>query len=130
MSGLSTTGSTVLAGLDTLPHALNMWRASLSWLGGMGIIVMAVAILPLLGIGGMEMYRSETPGPSRMPTYAAHRQTAQLLWFVYAGLTALAPCACGPRACAGSMPSATPSRRFRSARSPPTMPASVIFSRR
>ncbi len=90
MSGLSTTGSTVLFGLDALPHALNMWRASLSWLGGMGIIVMAVAILPLLGIGGMEMYRSETPGPVKDAKLTPRiAQTAQLLWFVYAGLTAV-----------------------------------------
>ncbi len=90
MSGLSTTGSTVLFGLDTLPHALNMWRASLSWLGGMGIIVMAVAILPLLGIGGMEMYRSETPGAVKDAKLTPRiAQTAQLLWFVYAGLTAV-----------------------------------------
>ena len=97
MSGLSTTGSTVLYGLDHLPHALNMWRASLSWLGGMGIIVMAVAILPLLGIGGMEMYRSETPGPVKDAKLTPRiAQTAQLLWFVYAGLTAL--CAIALRA--------------------------------
>ncbi len=90
MSGLSTTGSTVLFGLDALPHAINMWRASLSWLGGMGIIVMAVAILPLLGIGGMEMYRSETPGPVKDAKLTPRiAQTARLLWFVYAGLTAL-----------------------------------------
>jgi trk system potassium uptake protein TrkH len=90
MSGLSTTGSTILFGLDALPHAINMWRASLSWLGGMGIIVMAVAILPLLGIGGMEMYRSESPGPVKDNTLTPRiAQTARLLWFVYAGLTAL-----------------------------------------
>ena len=89
MSGLSTTGATVLSGLDALPHAINLWRASLSWLGGMGIIVMAVAILPLLGIGGMEMYRSETPGPVKDAKLTPRiAQTAQLLWFVYAGLTA------------------------------------------
>ena len=97
MSGLSTTGSTVLYGLDGLPHALNMWRASLSWLGGMGIIVMAVAILPLLGIGGMDMYRSETPGPVKDAKLTPRiAQTAQLLWFVYAGLTAV--CAVALRA--------------------------------
>ena len=90
MSGLSTTGSTILSGLDALPHAVNLWRASLSWLGGMGIIVMAIAILPLLGIGGMEMYRSETPGPVKDAKLTPRiAQTAQLLWFVYAGLTAL-----------------------------------------
>jgi trk/ktr system potassium uptake protein len=89
MSGLSTTGSTVLAGLDALPHALLMWRAALSWLGGMGIIVMAVAVLPLLGIGGMEMYRSEAPGAVKDAKLTPRiAQTAQLLWFVYAGLTA------------------------------------------
>ncbi len=89
MSGLSTTGSTVLAGLDGLPHAVNMWRASLSWLGGMGIIVMAIAILPLLGIGGMEMYRSETPGPVKDAKLTPRiAQAAKLMWFVYTGLTA------------------------------------------
>ena len=61
MSGLSTTGSTVLSGLDSLPRAVVLWRHALSWLGGMGIIVMAVAILPLLGIGGMQMYRADSP---------------------------------------------------------------------
>src|SRR5437016_9336339 len=62
MSGLTTTGSTVLSGLDRLPPSLNFWRAALHWYGGLGIIVMAVAILPLLGVGGMQMYRAETPG--------------------------------------------------------------------
>jgi trk system potassium uptake protein len=63
MSGLSTTGATVISGLDTLPHTVNLWRHALHWLGGMGIIVLAVAILPLLGVGGMQMYRAEAPGP-------------------------------------------------------------------
>lgn len=97
MSGLTTTGATVLTGLDAMPHAVILWRAALSWLGGMGIIVMAVAILPLLGIGGMEMYRSETPGPVKDAKLTPRiAQTAQLLWFVYAGLTAL--CAIALRA--------------------------------
>ena len=97
MSGLTTTGATVLTGLDALPHAVILWRAALSWLGGMGIIVMAVAILPLLGIGGMEMYRSETPGPVKDAKLTPRiARTAQLLWFVYAGLTAL--CAIALRA--------------------------------
>ncbi len=74
MSGLSTTGATVLSGLDTLPRAVIIWRHALSWLGGMGIIVMAVAILPLLGIGGMQMYRADTPGPRQgHQARAAHR---------------------------------------------------------
>jgi trk system potassium uptake protein TrkH len=97
MSGLSTTGATVLSGLDSLPRALILWRHALSWLGGMGIIVMAVAILPLLGIGGMQMYRADTPGQVKdaklAPRIAA---TARLLWFVYAGLTGL--CAIALRA--------------------------------
>ena len=65
MSGLSTTGATVLSGLDALPHSINLWRHALSWLGGMGIIVLAVAILPLLGVGGMQLYRAGAPGPVR-----------------------------------------------------------------
>ena len=62
MSGLSTTGATVLSGLDRLPHSINLWRHALSWLGGMGIIVLAVAVLPLLGVGGMQLYRAGAPG--------------------------------------------------------------------
>jgi len=90
MSGLSTTGSTVLSGLDTLPRALVLWRHALSWLGGLGLIVMAVAILPLLGIGGMQMYRADAPGPIKDAKLAPRiMQTARLLWFVYVGLTAV-----------------------------------------
>ena len=65
MSGLSTTGATVLSGLDRLPHSINLWRHALSWLGGMGIIVLAVAVLPLLGVGGMQLYRAGARAPSR-----------------------------------------------------------------
>jgi len=90
MSGLSTTGSTVLSGLDSLPRALVLWRHALSWLGGLGLIVMAVAILPLLGIGGMQMYRADAPGPVKDAKLAPRiMQTARLLWFVYVGLTAV-----------------------------------------
>jgi trk/ktr system potassium uptake protein len=90
MSGLSTTGSTVLSGLDALPRALVLWRHALSWLGGLGLIVMAVAILPLLGIGGMQMYRADAPGPIKDAKLAPRiMQTARLLWFVYVGLTAV-----------------------------------------
>lgn len=63
MSALTTTGATVLTGLDSLPHSLLFYRQLLQWLGGMGIIVLAVAILPMLGVGGMQLYRAETPGP-------------------------------------------------------------------
>src|SRR5271156_101415 len=87
-SGLTTTGGTVLSGLEYLPHSINLWRHLLSWLGGMGIIVLAVAILPLLGVGGMQIYRAEMPGPMK-DTKLTPRigQTAKLLWAVYAGLT-------------------------------------------
>jgi trk system potassium uptake protein TrkH len=90
MSGLSTTGSTVITGLDKLPHTVNLWRCALHWLGGMGIIVLAVAVLPLLGVGGMQMYRAETPGPVKDAKLTPRiTETAKALWMVYAGITAL-----------------------------------------
>jgi trk system potassium uptake protein len=88
-SGLTTTGGTVLSGLELLPRSINLWRHLLSWLGGMGIIVLAVAILPLLGVGGMQIYRAEMPGPMKDAKLTPRiGQTAKLLWAVYAGLTA------------------------------------------
>ena len=63
MSGLTTTGATVLTGLDFLPQSILFYRQQLQWFGGMGIIVLAVAVLPMLGVGGMQLYRAETPGP-------------------------------------------------------------------
>jgi len=90
MSGLTTTGATVLSGLDALPHAINLWRHALHWLGGMGIIVLAVAVLPLLGVGGMQMYRSEAPGAVKDAKLTPRiTETARILWFVYAGITAV-----------------------------------------
>ena len=89
MSGLTTTGSTVLSGLDTLPPSLNFWRHSLHWFGGLGIIVMAVAVLPLLGIGGMQLYKAEAPGPIKNEKLAPRiTETAKSLWLVYATITA------------------------------------------
>ncbi|MGH8262300.1 MAG: TrkH family potassium uptake protein [Steroidobacterales bacterium] len=88
VSGLTTTGATVLNGLDQLAASLNFWRHLLHWIGGMGIIVLAVAILPLLGVGGMQLFRAETPGPmkdSKLTPRIAH--TAKALWYVYAGIT-------------------------------------------
>jgi trk system potassium uptake protein len=88
MSGLSTTGSTILVGIEGLPHAVNLWRCALHWLGGMGIIVLAVAILPLLGVGGMQMYRAETPGPVKDAKLTPRiTETARALWIVYAGMS-------------------------------------------
>jgi trk system potassium uptake protein TrkH len=88
-SGLTTTGGTVLSGLEFLPRSINLWRHLLSWLGGMGIIVLAVAILPMLGVGGMQIYRAEMPGPMKDSRLTPRiGQTAKLLWAAYAGLTA------------------------------------------
>ena len=90
MSGLTTTGATVLTGLDDLPQAVNLWRHALNWYGGMGIIVLAVAILPILGVGGMQLYKAETPGPIKESKLTPRiTQTAKYLWLLYAGLTAL-----------------------------------------
>ena len=88
MSGFTTTGATVLFGLDTLAPSLNLWRHELNWIGGLGIIVLAVAILPLLGAGGMQLYKAEIAGPvkdSKLTPRIA--ETARLLWLVYAGIT-------------------------------------------
>lgn len=88
MSGLSTTGSTIITGIDALPHAVNLWRCALHWIGGMGIIVLAVAVLPLLGVGGMQMYRAEAPGPVKDAKLTPRiTETAKALWLVYAGIT-------------------------------------------
>ncbi|MDD3517366.1 MAG: TrkH family potassium uptake protein [Chromatiales bacterium] len=88
MSGLTTTGATLLVGLDELPKSILFYRQQLQWLGGMGIIVLAVAILPMLGVGGMQLYRAETPGPVKdnklTPRIA---ETAKALWYIYLGLT-------------------------------------------
>jgi trk system potassium uptake protein TrkH len=84
MSGLSTTGATVLVGVDGLPPSINLWRHALNWYGGMGIIVLVVAILPLLGVGGMQVYKAETPGPMKDEKLTPRiTQTARALWFVY-----------------------------------------------
>jgi trk system potassium uptake protein len=89
MSGLTSTGSTVLVGLDNLPPSLNFWRHSLQWFGGLGIIVMALAVLPLLGVGGMQLYKGETPGAVKDEKLAPRiAETAKSLWLVYALITA------------------------------------------
>jgi trk system potassium uptake protein TrkH len=88
MSGLTTTGATVLTGLDSLPPAINLWRHELNWLGGMGIIVLAVAILPLLGIGGRQLFKAETPGPMKDSALTPRiTETARNLWLVYLSIT-------------------------------------------
>ncbi|MBT4075191.1 MAG: potassium transporter, partial [Gammaproteobacteria bacterium] len=88
ISGLTTTGATVIVGLDDLPHSILFYRQFLQWLGGMGIIVLAVAVLPMLGIGGMQLYRAETPGPVKDTKLTPRiTETAKALWYIYLGLT-------------------------------------------
>jgi trk system potassium uptake protein TrkH len=88
VSGLTTTGATVLTGLDDLPQSILYYRAQLHWLGGMGIIVLAVAILPMLGVGGMQLYRAETPGPMKDSKLTPRiTETAKALWLIYVGLS-------------------------------------------
>jgi trk system potassium uptake protein TrkH len=88
ISGLTTTGATVITQLEELPRSILYYRQQLQWLGGMGIVVLAVAVLPLLGIGGMQLYRAETPGPvkdSKLTPRIA--ETAKALWYIYLSLT-------------------------------------------
>jgi len=88
ISGLTTTGATVMTGLDELPRAILYYRQQLQWLGGMGIIVLAVAVLPMLGVGGMQLYRAETPGPVKDTKLTPRiTETAKALWYVYLAFT-------------------------------------------
>lgn len=87
-SGLTTTGATVITGLDELPKSILYYRQQLQWLGGMGIIVLAVAIMPMLGVGGMQLYRAETPGPLKDTKLTPRiTETAKALWYIYLTLT-------------------------------------------
>ena len=92
ISGLTTTGATILTGLDELPRSILYYRQQLQWFGGMGIIVLAVAVLPMLGVGGMQLYRAETPGPVKDSKLTPRiTETAKALWYVYLSITV----ACG-----------------------------------
>ncbi|MDP1536118.1 MAG: potassium transporter TrkG [Burkholderiales bacterium] len=92
VSGLTATGATVLSGLDLLPPSVNVWRTELQWLGGMGVIVLVVAILPMLGVGGRQISKAEIPGPMKDEQLTPRvAQTAKGLWLIYAVLTV----ACG-----------------------------------
>ena len=88
ISGLTTTGATVLTGIDDLPESIRYYRQQLQWLGGMGIVVLAVAVMPMLGVGGMQLYRAETPGPIKNTKLTPRiTETAKALWYIYFGLT-------------------------------------------
>lgn len=87
MSGFTTTGASILTDIEALPHGLLFWRSFTHWLGGMGIILLSLAILPLLGIGGMQLFKAEVPGPSPDKLSPRIRETAKLLWAVYLLIT-------------------------------------------
>ena len=88
VSGLTTTGATILTQIDQLPKSILFYRSQLQWFGGLGIIVLAVAILPLLGVGGMQLYKAETPGPINDNKMTPRlTQTAKALWYVYLSIT-------------------------------------------
>ncbi len=87
ISGFTTTGATVFGDIEALPHGILLWRSFTQWLGGMGIIVLGIAILPYLGVGGMQLFKAEVPGPTPERLQPRIAQTAKLLWYVYAGMT-------------------------------------------
>lgn len=87
ISGFTTTGSSILADIESLPHGILFWRSLTQWLGGMGIIVLSLAILPVFGIGGMQLFMAEVPGPTPDKISPRIRQTAKTLWIIYLGFT-------------------------------------------
>lgn len=89
MSGFTTTGASILNDIEALPHGLLFWRSITQWIGGMGIIVLSLAILPLLGIGGMQLYAAEVPGITKDKFHPRVKETAKRLWGIYLILTAL-----------------------------------------
>lgn len=89
VSGFTTTGATILSDVETLPRSVNLWRCQTHWLGGMGVVALAVAMIPLLGAGGFRLIKAEATGPDKDKFTSSITTTAKLLWFVYCGLTAL-----------------------------------------
>ncbi|NND79693.1 MAG: TrkH family potassium uptake protein [Maribacter sp.] len=87
ISGYTTTGATILNDIEVLPEGILLWRSLTHWIGGMGIIVLAIAILPLLGIGGMQLFAAEAPGPSADKLHPRITDTAKRLWYIYVGYT-------------------------------------------
>ncbi len=87
VSGITTTGSTILTDIEAVPRSLLLWRSMTQWLGGMGIILFTIAILPLLGVGGMQLFKAEVPGPVADKLTPRLAVTARYLWYVYVGLT-------------------------------------------
>ncbi len=87
MSGFTTTGASIVHDIEALPYGILLWRSITHWIGGMGIIVLAIAILPLLGIGGMQLFAAEAPGPSGDKLHPRITDTAKRLWYIYVGYT-------------------------------------------
>lgn len=89
VSGFTTTGATVLADVESLPRSVNVWRCQSNWLGGMGVVALAVAMIPLLGAGGFRLIKAETTGPDKRKVTVSVAATAKMLWFIYVGMTVL-----------------------------------------
>lgn len=89
VSGFTTTGASILADVESIPHSVNVWRCEMHWLGGMGVIALVVALVPLLGIGGFRLIQAETTGPEKGKLTARVTNTAKALWFIYFGFTAV-----------------------------------------
>ncbi len=87
VSGFTTTGSTILSEIESLPRCINLWRSQMHWLGGMGIVALTVALLPLFGVGGFQLIKAETTGPEKGKITPTITQTAKILWFIYLGFT-------------------------------------------
>ncbi|MCK7523260.1 MAG: hypothetical protein MZV64_39160 [Ignavibacteriales bacterium] len=89
VSGFTTTGASILPRVEVLPYGLMFWRSLTHWIGGMGIIVLSIAVLPLLGIGGMQLYQAEVAGPTKDKLHPRVEETAKRLWAIYFFLTSL-----------------------------------------
>jgi len=89
ISGFTTTGSSILSDIESVSASLLIWRSTTQWLGGMGIVVLTITVLPLLGSGGINLFKAESPGPTADRLTPRFQDTAKLLWVVYSGLTLL-----------------------------------------
>jgi trk system potassium uptake protein TrkH len=89
MSGFTTTGATVLTEIEAQPHGILFWRSLTHWLGGMGIIVLFIAILPQLGVGAVQLFKAEVPGPVPERIKPRIRDTAKVLWYIYVGISGI-----------------------------------------
>ena len=89
VSGFSTTGATIFSDVEILPRSINLWRCQMHWLGGMGIVVLTVALMPILGVGGFKLIKAETTGPEKDKITPKITETAKILWIIYVSFTAV-----------------------------------------